>query len=172
MRKAVLFMLLTVVCSGAGATAWVRVGEMVDADYSPARRALIVPGNAGELLWKPAHHGESAAGWIAVGSTDNFTIYADRATTRKWRTMVKMWAVTDYKGVQVSDGIKPYRSMRQQLEYDCSEEQIRWVSTSLHDGRMAGGEVVAKDAEIGSWQPVPPGTTGELLWTIACGKEH
>jgi hypothetical protein len=172
MRKAIFMMLLTVVSSGAGAAAWVRVGETAYTDSDPATRALIVPSNAGELLWKPAHNSSAVAGWVAVGSTDNFTIYVDPATTRKWSNMVKMWAVTDYKKVQVSAGIKPYLSMRQQLEYDCGDEQVRWLSTSLHNGKMAGGELVAKDADIGNWQPVPPGTTGEVLWTMACGEER
>lgn len=113
----------------------------------------------------------AAAGWVKVGHNDTSTAYADPATIRKARDMVKMWSVIDYKTAKVSNSGKPYMSLRAQFEYDCKEEQSRILYTSFHSANMVSGEIVFMNDNPGKWGPVPPGTGDEILLKIACGKE-
>ena len=169
MRKAILMMSLVVVMVGGTAAAWGAAADATRNDSGPGRWSTVTQRSAGAPAPNPA--GSSATGeWIAVGASESFTVYADPATVRIAGDKVKLWAVTDYKRIQAPAGTRPFQSMRQQLEYACNDEQVRWLSTSLHGGRMAGGELVARDAVTGAWQPVPAGSAGAVLWSVACGK--
>ncbi len=112
----------------------------------------------------------AVAAWVKVGGNDTAAFFADPATIRRAGDTVKMWHLYDYKTVRAPEGIKPYISIRVQSEFDCKGERARLLSGSFHSGNMAGGEIVYKGSDPGSWAPVPPHTTNETLWKFACGK--
>ena len=65
---------------------------------------------------------------------------------------------------------KSYLSEKSQSEFDCKEEKVRILAFTWFDGRMGRGKVVVSDSDLGKWSPIEPGSIGEALWKIACGK--
>jgi hypothetical protein len=112
----------------------------------------------------------AAAEWVKVSGNETMTNYADPATIRKTGNVVKMWQLYDYQTARAPDGIKPYRSIRAQSDYDCKDERTRLLSGFFHSGNMAVGEIVYTGSDPGAWAPVPAGSGTEKMWKIACGK--
>ncbi len=112
------------------------------------------------------------AEWTMVdeSSVKDMVVYVDYATIRTKGNLVKMWALYDYKTMQESAGDK-YLSEKSQYEYDCLEEQIRTPFNEWFSENMGKGEVVYTHNNILEWAPVPPGSIGETLWKVACGKK-
>jgi hypothetical protein len=112
----------------------------------------------------------AAAEWVSVKRKETATYYADPATIRNAGNVVKMWELHDFKTAQVADGIKPYMSTKAQSEYDCKREQRRTLSVSSYSGNMARGKVMESATDPSEWDPVAPGSIGDLMWKFACGK--
>ena len=113
----------------------------------------------------------ASAEWTRVGGTDEFTVYADIATIRRNGNVVKMWNLQDFKTAQKNTHYS-YLSKRMQTEYDCKEEKLRLLAFTWFDGQMGSGKVVYSASETSmKWDPTQPGSVGETLWKIACGKK-
>ena len=115
----------------------------------------------------------ASAEWTAVGGTGELIQYVDRATIRKSGNLVKMWDLADYKTVRTSPstGVS-YFSDKGQREYDCKEEKVRQLAFTWFDGQMGSGKVVYNTSETSmKWSPIQPGSIGEALWKVACGKK-
>lgn len=114
----------------------------------------------------------AAAAWVEFGRYDdgNTIGYTDPATIRKEGSMAKMWALLDFKTVQVSAKGKPFMSARMQSEYDCKEPKMRVLYSAIHSENMAAGRAVASTSEPGKWRPVLPDSTLEDLRKFACGQ--
>lgn len=110
------------------------------------------------------------AEWTNVGSTSNFTAYANLSSIRKAGSRVKMWSMDDYKTIR-TDGYVSFISRKQLNEYDCKEEQARILGLSYHSENMGEGSVPYKNSDRGNWSPVTPDSVSEVLWKIACGKK-
>jgi hypothetical protein len=110
------------------------------------------------------------ADWVEVFRDGAYTVYADPATVVKTGDNTKMWVLYDYRSVQSSNTSKPYRSSRRQSEYDCKGRQSRILLLTGHSGNMAGVDTVFSFSTPDKWEPVRPGSLGEVIWNIACGK--
>jgi hypothetical protein len=110
------------------------------------------------------------AEWVAIGTTDNSTHYANPNTIRKSGNKVKIWTLTDFNAVEEHKGDK-FLSIKAQEQYDCKEEQRRLLYFSRHSENMGGGGIVYSDAKPDkSWRPIPPDSVAEMVWKFACGK--
>ena len=84
-----------------------------------------------------------------------------------------MWHMLDFETTQFNSSDKqPFLSSKTQVEYDCEQPRIRFLSSSLYTLNMGVGELVRsinfdKDAE---WQIASDGLS-KALWNIACGKK-
>lgn len=116
----------------------------------------------------------ATAGWIVVNRNDTTIHYADPASIRSLGDRVKMWHLIDLKTAESTiSGVPPFMSSRVQHEYDCKEEQSRVLYVSFHSKNMAEGITVFDSTYSGTdWSPVPPGTTTEALWKMACEKSY
>ncbi len=112
----------------------------------------------------------ASAEWTSVDETDKFYRYVDSATIRRNGNFVKMWNLDDFKAIQKMEGLS-YLSDRTLSEYDCNGVRRRFIAYAWFDGRMANGNVVISNNDTADWNDVAPGTTGETLWKIACGKK-
>lgn len=113
---------------------------------------------------------ETYAEWVEVGSTENFTEYADPETIRRKVNLAKIWTLSDFKTLQQTAGVS-YLSMKQQWEFDCEEERHRMLMMAEFSGNMGKGAVVYSSPTEVKWTPVAPGSIGEGLWEFACGKK-
>lgn len=107
------------------------------------------------------------AEWTIVDGNNDSIIYADFVTIRKLSNVVKMWAMVGHKTVQRSAGAN-YLSSKVQYEFDCNEDQMREIYSSLFDGNMGSGKVVYSYSDPDKWKPVMPDTVGQSLWKKVC----
>lgn len=122
------------------------------------------------MLLIAAVSGSAAAAWERVGENKEFTGYADPVTIRRAGHLVQMWVLRDYKAVQNFDS-KPYKSVREQFEYDCRDERLQLLAVVAHFENSAKGRVVySATFDTEDWQPVRRGTMNESLRKFACGK--
>lgn len=117
-----------------------------------------------------------ATEWIIVKDTmptgDGFITYAAPSTIRKAGTKVTMSSMIDSMVIQGTALDRPYFSWQDEWEYDCQAKRYRPVQFKEYSGKMGTGENVYSQAEPGYlWHEVKPGSVGETLWTMACGKE-
>lgn len=109
------------------------------------------------------------AEWIAVGTTDEATVYADPATIQRKGDVVKMWHLHDFKTTQTVLK-KSYLSSRSQDEYDCTAARHRALASTSFSGSMGSGTIRSSYSIKGKWEPVLPGTMTQFLWNVACEK--
>lgn len=109
------------------------------------------------------------AEWVEVGGSidGNMTTYADPSTIRHKGNMVKMWGLYDFKTIQPGSGT-PYLSRKWQNEYDCADEQIRFLAFYLYSGAMGTGDLVYFSVDPWKWTPVSPGSVNQSMWKLAC----
>jgi hypothetical protein len=110
------------------------------------------------------------AEWTKIGSTSDMTYYGDPSTIRKKGNLIKMWVLTDYKTFQETRGGK-IKSMKNQEEYDCNEEQFRIVYVSSYFEGMGEGGVAENGEGSGKWLPIAPFSVGASKWKFACGVQ-
>ena len=112
-----------------------------------------------------------AAEWESATADDESTYYVDRDTIRKSGNKVKIWELSDYKTAQ-GKAAKKHLSQKLLYEYDCTDMQGRMLSFIEYPNNMGGGKVVSTGTISASpdWKPISPGSVGEKLWKIACGK--
>ena len=114
--------------------------------------------------------GAASAEWTSVGASAVYIAYVDKGTIRRNGNFVKMWDMSDYKTVQTVAG-DSHLSSKDQQEYDCKEEKVRLLAFTNFSGQMGSGKAVYANIDGGKWSPIAPGSIGELLWKIACGKK-
>jgi hypothetical protein len=97
------------------------------------------------------------------------TLYIDYTTIRKENNKVRMLSLTDFEIVE-KDEIDLFSS-RTQDEFDCEENKMRQLFYALYSGSMGNGKMKHSNSEHLKWMPIKPGSMGEALWKIACGKK-
>lgn len=108
------------------------------------------------------------AEWVSVSGSGSTTVYVDISTFRKDGNKVKMWILQDSKTAKPTT--PPYMSSKEEMEFDCAEEQSRALYRSFHSGNMGAGETVHTSPDPDKWKPVPPESIIEVVWKLACGK--
>lgn len=106
--------------------------------------------------------------------TGGYSLYFEPSSLRidKRSGMAKMWLLYDFKTAQKDDKDDrvSYLSLRFQREYDCKQERARTLAQSFFDGNMARGGEISNDSIERPWEGVVPGSIGENLWFMACGR--
>ena len=110
------------------------------------------------------------AEWVPINDDDISTYYVDPATIRKAGNKVKIWGMTDSKTMQIYEG-KYYLSNKSQFEFDCKNETSTSVAELSFSGNMGSGQVVTSSSKRSGPMPVSPGSIGEFVWKIVCGKQ-
>ena len=117
--------------------------------------------------------GAAIAEWTSVGESVSSIHYVDRATIRRNGNLVKMWDLMDFKTVQTVQTVtgESFLSIKSQNEYDCKEERKRILAFTWFSGQMGSEKFVYSNSDPGRWEPIQPGSIGEIQWNIACGKK-
>ena len=111
----------------------------------------------------------AAAEWAEIGADQIRTSYADSATLSKAGDIVKMWDLMDFKAVQSRPYGTPFLSQKRQQEYDCGNRRTRAVELVRYSENMGQGDEAPAEVDAEKWEPIAPGTAGEVLWKFACG---
>ncbi len=98
------------------------------------------------------------------------TVYVDPTTIRRNSNLVKMWQFYDFKTVQTVGSIR-FLTAKEQWEFDCAEERSRVVARKEFSGNMGSGTMVSTNSQVGKWVPVIPGSIGQTVWEVVCGKK-
>ena len=118
--------------------------------------------------------GSSAfAEWVKVGGSidGSTTDYVDRATIKHNGDKVKMWVMKDSKTTAKFNGVK-FRSILGLSEYNCANEKLRTIQLTAYSGSMGKGQPVwVEDGGSNGWEVIAPGTSGNVMWKIACGEK-
>lgn len=103
--------------------------------------------------------------WVKFFVTDaGDNIYYDPATIKKNGNLGRVWVIQDLK-----QRFKHGELSRHGLEeYDCKEEQRRFLSVSEHSERMAGGVVLTSELGSGTWLYIAPETPAAVLLKLVC----
>lgn len=114
--------------------------------------------------------GSALAEWVSIGDAGNAELFVDRATIVRSGDMATMWSVYALKTPGSANG-KAYVSLKRQDEFDCAGSRMRGVQIAAHPQPLGEGAAVLSEKGSGTWTPVTPQATAEVLWKIACGKE-
>jgi hypothetical protein len=121
---------------------------------------------------------ESAfAEWVTFTNSEDgsMTYYVDKDSERRKGNKVKMWVLKDLKVDRPSSrGKGNYLSAKNQLEFDCLEEQHRMLAALLFSGNMGHGSVIESNTfpdGIAQWRPTSPGSIAQTMLNFACDKK-
>ncbi|MEI6707132.1 MAG: surface-adhesin E family protein [Methylococcales bacterium] len=112
------------------------------------------------------------AEWTAIDGNNQVRLYADFATIRIKGTRVKVWSLSDFTTIQ-SDIVESYLSSKNQVEFDCSEEQYALRAYVLYSGNMGSGEVVysyAVPLPDQMLKPIIPNSIIDTELKTVCGR--
>ncbi len=109
------------------------------------------------------------AEWMPIADNERqtMTVYADSSTIRRKSNKVKMWVLKDYKDVQSVAGIS-FLSAINQHEYNCKEESIQMLASTVFEKNMGGGKVVSTTSTPYRPRPITPDSVDKAQWEIAC----
>ena len=113
----------------------------------------------------------SMAEWTRIDWSDEKILYVDfdSIRTRKAENrIVKMWSLNDY--LRRKDGMLSEIALS---DFDCDEETMKLLNLTKFSGKMGSGKVIGKynySSLPEEWEPVSPGSLGEVLWKAACSN--
>jgi len=112
--------------------------------------------------------------FLSKSSDGEQKVYVNKSTIRKNGAISRMWVLTDFSQVQTNAGGERYMSDMTLTVYNCRDETVEIVSLVEYSGSMGQGNVVEAHTwqeREWKWEPNVPGSFGETLWKIACGKK-
>ena len=114
--------------------------------------------------------GSAWAEWeYIVESNQGVSFWVDSSTIKKIGSRRKVWGITAFMSPDEFGAL----SYRWQEEYDCKEEQARYLALSSHSDRFAKGKTIHVDDSIPKdppWRPVAPGTMQSDAMKFVCSK--
>lgn len=114
--------------------------------------------------------GNAAAEWALVSKNVEFLVYADRVTSQRTGSIVRMWVMYDQLSREIIED-RVYLSSEILNEYDCKKKQWRQIYVLKYSGHMGAGRLFPFHAPSAKWGSVRPSTTLEAEWAFACRKK-
>ena len=116
--------------------------------------------------------GGAQAEWISLGRTDSFRVYIDQKPTQKNGDLVQIWQIMDFTSAQWVDARTVVGSIKNLVEYDCSQPRFRTLFVEAYSEQMGDGRMVANEQlNDPQWEVVEAGGTAEKSRQAACGKK-
>jgi hypothetical protein len=137
-----------------------------DCFLKPMQRILLV---AATFLFAGSVHAE----WFPLGRTDSFRVYLDQKLIQKNGDFAQVWQLMDFTAAQWADAQTPVGSIKNLVDYDCTQPRSRTLAGEAYSEQMGAGRMVAKEQLPNpQWEPVEPHSTPEKIRQIACGKKE
>jgi len=110
------------------------------------------------------------AEWIQFGRTDEFRIYVDQRLIKKNGDFAQVWQLMDFTVAQWADARTAVGSIKNLIEYDCTQPRLRPLAgeaftEQMGEGRLVGNEQVPDP----KWENIEPNSTPEKMRKFACG---
>ena len=113
--------------------------------------------------------GSVQAEWLWLGRNEDFRIYVDPQLIKKNGDLVQIWQLMDFTSAQWEDARTVVWSIKNLIEYDCSQPRSRTLVGEAYSEQMGAGRKVASDKlPDPTWEDVAPGGTAEKVRQIAC----
>ena len=114
--------------------------------------------------------GTAQAEWIQFGRTDEFRIYVDQRLIKKNGDFAQVWQLMDFTVAQWADARTAVGSIKNLIEYDCTQPRLRPLAgeaftEQMGEGRMVGNEQVSDP----QWENIEPNSAPEKMRKFACG---
>ncbi len=122
------------------------------------------------MLALAAASAAAQADWVSIGDQGPAEVFVDKSTITRSGDTARMWSLQELK-TPGSAGGAAYVSLKRQDEFDCKEPRTRGVEIGAYPQPKGEGKAVASEKGSGAWTKIAPGSTNEVLWKIACGKE-
>lgn len=109
------------------------------------------------------------AEWVKVISSDGADgVYVDYSTIRVEGNKVKAWYVYDYLTIQKLPDGRAYKSVKDQMEYDCNKELGRNVTATAYTENMGMGGIVFSEYGTAPWERPPQGSIAATTILAVC----
>ena len=116
--------------------------------------------------------GGAQAEWVSLGRTDSFRVYIDQKPIQKNGDFVQIWQIMDFTSAQWVDAQTVVGSIKNLIEYDCSQPRFRTLFVEAYSEQMSEGRMVANERlNNPQWENVELGGTAEKSRQLACGKK-
>ena len=116
--------------------------------------------------------GSVQAEWVLLGRNEDFRIYLDQELIRKNGDLAQIWQLMDFASAQWADPQTAVGSIKNLVEYDCSQPRLRTLSGTAYSERMAAGKAVANEQFANpQWENIAPGSSADKVQQLACGKK-
>lgn len=116
--------------------------------------------------------GSVQAEWVSLGRTDSFRVYIDQKPIPGNGDLAQAWQLMDFTTAQWVDAQTVVGSIKNLIEYDCSQPRSRTLVGEAYSEQMGNGRIVAKEKlPDPQWEVVEPGSTADKIRKIACGKK-
>lgn len=113
---------------------------------------------------------DARAEWVQFGRTDEFRIYVDQRLIVRNGDFAQMWQLMDFTVAQWADERTAVGSIKNLIEYDCTQARLRPLAGEAFSEQMGAGAVVGSERVADpQWEAVAPGSTPEKLRQLACG---
>jgi len=113
------------------------------------------------------HSGLAMAGWVPIDSQSSRTTYADVAAARRNGNVVTSWVLIDHNAIQEEAG-DSYLSSKGKWEINCKENTARQVFHVIYPGHMGSGDTIWSGPLNRQFQPIVPGSIGQMLYGASC----
>jgi len=113
--------------------------------------------------------GSAWAEWEYIAESEVASLWVDPSTIKKNGSRRKVWGIT----ALISPDKFGALSYRWQEEYDCKEEQARYLALSSHSEHFAKGKTINVNDSIpkdAPWFPVAPRTMQSDVMKFVCPK--
>lgn len=137
---------------------------MIKNRLSPQKTRQILLALAASML-----AGSVQAEWVPLGRNENFRVYLDPQSIQKNANFVQLWQLMDFTFAQRVDTQTVVGSIRNLVEYDCSQPRFRILAGEAYSEQMGYGQKVATDQlPDPQWEGVDPVSTSGKIRQIAC----
>lgn len=106
----------------------------------------------------------ASAVWVWVADASDTSYYIDPTTLKKQGPSRVVWELADYKEASQYGNF----SAISRLEYDCSAERKRLLTSAFYTGKMGTGSVIASNSKASEWDHHPPSSVGNVLLKLIC----
>ena len=127
---------------------------------------------ADPMAWVRTLDPMSSGGWEfrTVATDGSWATFSTNHQLKRSGKGVTVWLRQEFAETQQNPGGTPFLSLVQKVEYDCARERSRPLLVIYYTANdLKGSEESVEGDPKQPWNPIVPGTLGELNFQWACG---